>query len=94
MMWIKLFNFSIKYVLKRKHSAADNFLQKSENSLLNKEVDTVNDFIDLQLNSIHEEIKKICSFKKWLFWKVNQNSSLFYQFAAITEFNNKKVLKV
>ena len=52
MIWIKLFNFSIKHVLKRKHNAADDLSQKSENSLLNEETDTVDDFINLQLNSI------------------------------------------
>ena len=52
MMWIRLFNFSIKYVSERKHSAVNDFSQKSENLLSNEEADTVNDFIDLQLNSI------------------------------------------
>ena len=52
MTWIKLFNFSIKHVSGRKHSAADDLSWKSENSSSNEEVDVVNDFIDLQLNSI------------------------------------------
>ena len=56
MVWIKLFNFSIKHVSERKHSAANDFLQKSENLLLNEKTDAVNDFINLQLNNI-----QICS---------------------------------
>ena len=56
MMWIKLFDFSIKYVSERKYNAANDFLWKSENSLLNEEADAVDDFINLQLNSI-----QICS---------------------------------
>ena len=56
MMWIKLFDFSIKHISEKKHNAADDFSQKSENSLLNKEADVINDFIDLQLNSI-----QVCS---------------------------------
>ena len=55
-MWIKLFDFSIKHVSERKHSATDDFSWKSENLLLNEEADAVNDFINLQLNSI-----QICS---------------------------------
>ena len=55
-MWIKLFDFSIKYVSERKYNAADDFLWKSENSLLNEETDIIDDFINLQLNSI-----QICS---------------------------------
>ena len=56
MVWIKLFDFSIKYVPGKKHSAADDLSQKSENLLSNEKTNTVNDFIDLQLNSI-----QICS---------------------------------
>ena len=55
-MWIKFFNFSIKHVSGKKYNAVDDFSQKSENSLSNEEADTVDDFIDLQLNSI-----QVCS---------------------------------
>ena len=56
MAWIKLFNFSIKHVSERKHSAADNFSQRFKNSPSNEKADAVDDFIDSQLNSI-----QICS---------------------------------
>ena len=52
MAWIKLFNFSIKHVSGRKHNAADDLSQRSGNLLSNEEADTVDDFIDSQLNSI------------------------------------------
>ena len=52
MAWIKLFDFSIKHVSERKHNVADGFLQRPENSLSNEKADAVDDFIDLQLNSI------------------------------------------
>ena len=52
MMWIKLFDFSIKHVSGKKHNTANDFSQKSENSLLNEETDAVDNFIDSQLNSI------------------------------------------
>ena len=52
MVWIKLFDFSIKYVPERKYNAANNLLQKPENPPLNKKANTVDDFIDLQLNNI------------------------------------------
>ena len=52
MMCIKFFDFNIKHISERKYNAADDFLQKSKNSSLNKETDIIDDFIDLQLNNI------------------------------------------
>ena len=52
MMWIKLFNFSIKYVSEKKHNVVNDFSQKFKNSSLNEEADVIDDFINLQLNSI------------------------------------------
>ena len=52
MVWIKLFNFSIRYVSGKKHNAVNDFSQKLENPSLNEKADTVDDFINLQLNSI------------------------------------------
>ena len=52
MVWIRLFNFSIKHVSERKHSAVNDFSQKFKNLSLNEEADAVDDFINLQLNSI------------------------------------------
>ena len=56
MMWIKLFNFSIRHVPERKYNAVNSFSWKSENLSLNKKADAVNDFINLQLNNI-----QVCS---------------------------------
>ena len=51
-MWIKLFDFSIKHISERKYNVANNLSQRSKNSLLNEKVNTVDDFINLQLNNI------------------------------------------
>ena len=47
MIWIKLFNFSIKHVSGRKHNAADDLSQKFENPSSNEKADIIDDFIDL-----------------------------------------------
>ena len=52
MVWIKLFDFSIKYVSGKKHSVADSLSQRFKNLLLNEKMNAVDDFINLQLNSI------------------------------------------
>ena len=52
MMWIKLFNFSIKHVSEKKHNVVNDFSLRFENSLLNEKADVINDFINLQLNNI------------------------------------------
>ena len=64
--------------------------------MLDKKIDAVNDFINLQLNSIQiclisvKKSEKFTVLKNDYFKKLIRIAVFFYQFAVTAEFNKKK----
>ena len=98
LIWIKFFDFDVKYVFDKKHTTADDFFRRFRNFL--NDIDeihekNIDDFINEQLNCVHvcfvnvNEIEKKLSLKKNYFEKSQRIAQYLIILIWFNEMNRK-----